>query len=319
MQGVITAVLAAFGAKLATVVGSLLPGVILASLAVSTVSPVSVRVLTVPSVMTTAVLFGWMLARCRSSASFGTVVAGLACFALLPLFALAGGEPVPDVLLSCAAEAIVALSFALPFASLAGVLATSTARLGYAAAVCALLPVVVWWATGNPGTGIISVAPIGSAAAPAILIPSTFVSPGAAQDGETFEAALAQAMREGRVAADPKMRALRAAVLEGADALRAAPCDPVARSRLRVAVLNLVGEMPALADRPNVELFTAAGQTRQVTGTLSASAGKAALDALRGGVVMLSDMPAWARSAPAAKGAAAAPDMASPLRCRSAL
>lgn len=303
------AMLAAFGAKLATVIGSLLPGVFLAWVPFSPTLPTVVRQLTVPSVMATAALFGWLLVRRRPMLSIEAVAAGLTCFSLLPLIALAGEGTLPGVLLGCAAEAIVALSFALPIALTVGVLETTAAKAGYGTVVCALFPLVLWWSTSSGGNQMISVAPLTTRVA------NNFAPPGVVRSGESFEAALGQALREGRVASDPKMRALRNAVVEGASALRAAPCNASARSAQRIAVLNFVSEMPALSDRPNVEVFTAAGQTRQITSTLSAPAGEAALEALRGGIVTIQDMPAWARQALVAKGTAAIPDTRSPLLC----
>jgi len=309
MRGILTAIQAAFGAKLATVIGSILPGIVLLPVPFFPTLPTVVRQLTVPSVMATAALFGWLLVRWRPMLSIEAVAAGLTCFSLLPLIALAGEGTLPGVLLGCAAETIVALSFTLPIALTVGVLETTAAKAGYMTVVCALFPLVLWWSTSSGGSQMISVAPLTTRVA------DNFAPPGVVRSGESFEAALGQALREGRVVADPKMRALRNAVVKGASALRAAPCDARTQSNQRIAVLNFVSEMPALSDRPNVEVFTAAGQTRQVTSTLNAPAGEAALETLRSGIVTIDDMPAWARQALAAKGTAAMPDTRSPLRC----
>jgi len=98
----------------------------------------------------------------------------LACFALLPLLPLEGGHALPDVLLGCAADSMVALSFALPLAVRARVLPGGVAGRGYAAAACALLPLALWRAAG--GRGDVPASPT-----PAILVPDTFVPPGGAR------------------------------------------------------------------------------------------------------------------------------------------
>ena len=107
--------------------------------------------------------------------------AGLTCFTLLPLVALAEGSGLPGVLLDCAAETIVALSFTLPIALTVGVLETTAAKAGYMTVVCALFPLVLWWSTTSGGSQMISVAPLTTRVA------NNFVPPGGMRSGDSFK------------------------------------------------------------------------------------------------------------------------------------
>ena len=138
MRGILPAIQAAFGAKLATVIGSILPGIVLLPAPFFPKLPTAVRQLTMPSVMATAALFSWLLIRLGPMLSAKAAFLGLTCFTLLPLVALAEGSGLPGVLLDYAAETIVALSFTLPIALTVGVLETTAAKAGYMTVVCAL-------------------------------------------------------------------------------------------------------------------------------------------------------------------------------------
>lgn len=324
MSNVLTAVLAAAGALLSTFLGSLIPGVALASVPQSLTLSVIVSLLIIPSVMAFALLIGWLLARSRPANSLPAIAAGLACFTLSQLLPLIAGVGLGDVLLSCIAQSLVSLCFALPAVRRSGVDLTSAMGLGYCVPIFALLPIVAWSSVSalRPGSSAanswLRVEPVSPSLA------SSFVPVAVPLGDKTagsyrvlgFDEVLAQAVQYGQISPNPRLQSLRNAVLAGLAGLRVAPCDPAARSRLRSASLTFLAVLPELADRPDIELFTASGQTRQITAVLNRPANEAVSEALRAEVIAMKDLPQWAQIIKREDGAASQPDPRSPLRCR---
>lgn len=324
VQNVLTAILALCGAKLATIGTGLLINRLWMALPTFPAHLMELSIASIPTIMAAAACIGWALARRRPTSSLGAVVVGLGIFVMLPLLTLLGDRNWLDALLACASSIPIALCFAVPFARSAGFLKTGGDGLVCGSVVCVFLPLAVWWtvsgiqvrpiATSSASSGISAFVPIAVdlKTAEGRLAAATPPPP----SGPSFEAILVQAIREGRVPGDPKLQALRTAVVSGSDALRAVPCDPVARSRFRIAVLNYLSDMPALFDRPNVEMFTSAGQTHQISAMLNAPANAAVLDALRSEVVVNNDLPRWRQMVFRVEKNLPAPDLVSPLRCR---
>lgn len=324
MSSVFTAFLAAAGALVATFLGSGVPGFALASVPSSPTLLVLVRLLTIPSVMVFSVLIGWLLARSRPAASLPAIAAGLSCFVLSQLLPVIEGSDLRDALLSCGAQTLGGLCFAIPALRRSGMYLTSTTGLSYCTLVVALLPLVAWSSVDALKSGSRS-AKSGIEVGPLSPSLQTSFVPVAVPLGDKivsstrllgFDEVLTQAVQHGQVSPNPQLQAMRNSVLAGLAGLRAAPCDPAARSRLRSAFLTFLAAMPELAGRPGVELFTASGQTRQITGVLNRPANEAVSEALRAEVIAMIDLPRWAQIIKGEDGTASRPGPGSPLRCR---
>ena len=107
----------------------------------------------------------------------------------------------------------------------------------------------------------------------------------------TFQQSLAnkyelqRALRDGRLVEVPRQHALRVAVLDAGDKVKASPCDPSAREVLRAAVAGFLSYQIEVQDKPPMETLAVDGRTIDARGFLNSEAARVMRAAMAAGIV----------------------------------
>lgn len=321
MHRLLAALLAFIGLRLSILLGNFALNISFTSLPWSPDRLRELLLLGIPFTMLAAALLGWVLVHLWRSIPLGPVAMGLGLGTLLTFYGSLKEVGLQVACLELAGQALVALCFAAPAVLASGLLATNVDVMIYVGVVCMVLPPAALGV--YTGVKMTALTPMPDVPAMPVFVPvavdlRTAEGRRAAAtppSGISFKVSLEQAVLDGRIVPDPKLQALRVAVVSAGEELRRAPCDKLARSRLRGAVLNFTTEGLPLSDRPNIELFTAAGPTQQVTGKLDAPAGRFVSAALHAGIVVPDDLSLALRMLSKVQGFPPAPEMTSALRC----
>lgn len=161
--------------------------------------------------------------------------------------------------------------------------------------------------TKNPPSSVLSVGPLAAN-------PNLPVRPGPERE-QKFQESLKRALDAGTLQRNPVLERMRNAVVNGAAAVKAAPCNDAARGALHDAIITFIRDMPAIANRYGTETFSADGITRETSIELNQPALKITRAALYARLVTIGEFPAMATPSFTDPQPAHAVELGATLRC----
>ena len=156
--------------------------------------------------------------------------------------------------------------------------------------------------------------PVGSPIGQQAALPS--IPPGLERE-QRFQESFRRALSAGTLPRNPELQRMRDAVVDDAAVVKAVPCDTAARSVLHDAVVTFIRDLPLIANRDHVEIFSADGITRETTIVFNQPALNVTRAALHAGLVAIEELPAMARASFAEPQPADAVALSTTLRCPS--
>jgi hypothetical protein len=150
---------------------------------------------------------------------------------------------------------------------------------------------------------------------PHAAVPKVLLVPPGLEREQKFQAAFRQALDAGTLPRNSELERMRDAVVNGAAAAKAAPCDAAVRGALHDAIVTFIRDMPRIANRDKIEIFSAEGISRETSIVFNQPALKIKRAALHDRLVAIDDLPAMARPSFADPQPADTDELAMTLQC----